>query len=102
MDVLLDRYVDEHVRVHNRPSTVIEVERLVSVRIRPEFGKMKVAAIRRSDVMKFHSDMRSTPRQANFTLSILSKAFNLGEVWGMRPDGSNPCRHLKRYPGKQT
>ena len=24
--------------------------------------------------------------------------FNLAEVWGMRPDGSNPCRHLPKFP----
>jgi len=27
----------------------------------------------------------------------LSKAFNLAEVWGWRPEGSNPCRHVDRY-----
>ena len=26
-----------------------------------------------------------------------SKLFSLAEVWGLRPDGSNPCRHVKRY-----
>ena len=25
------------------------------------------------------------------------KMFSLAEVWGLRPDGSNPCRHVKRY-----
>ena len=24
--------------------------------------------------------------------------FNLAEVWGLRPDGSNPCLHVKKYP----
>ena len=23
--------------------------------------------------------------------------FNLSEVWGLRPDGSNPCRHVPKY-----
>jgi integrase len=23
--------------------------------------------------------------------------FNLAEAWGLRPDGSNPCRHVKRF-----
>ena len=22
---------------------------------------------------------------------------NLAEEWGLRPDGSNPCRHVKMY-----
>ena len=24
--------------------------------------------------------------------------FNLAELWGLRPDGSNPRRHIKKYP----
>jgi integrase len=24
--------------------------------------------------------------------------FNLAEKWGERPDGSNPCRHVEKYP----
>ena len=23
--------------------------------------------------------------------------FSLADVWGWRPDGSNPCRHVKRF-----
>ena len=30
-------------------------------------------------------------------LRILSRIFTLAEVWGLRPDGSNPCRHVKRF-----
>ena len=32
------------------------------------------------------------------TLAVLSKAFNLAELWGMRPENSNPCRKAPRYP----
>ena len=41
--------------------------------------------------------MRGTPYQANRTLGALSKMFNLADLWGLRPDGSNPCRHVKRF-----
>lgn len=27
--------------------------------------------------------------------------FNLAELWGLRPDGSNPCRHVKHYPERK-
>ncbi len=27
----------------------------------------------------------------------------LADVWGLRPDGTNPCRHVPMYPpGKET
>ena len=41
--------------------------------------------------------LRDKPYQANRTLGALSKMFSLAEAWGWRPDGSNPCRHVKRY-----
>jgi integrase len=30
-------------------------------------------------------------------LAVLSKMMNLAEAWGIRSDGSNPCRHLEKY-----
>jgi hypothetical protein len=30
-------------------------------------------------------------------LAVLSKMFNLAERWGLRPDGSNPCRHVEKF-----
>ena len=53
--------------------------------------------IQRSDIAELHHGMRETPYQANRTLGVLSKMFNLAELWGLRPDGSNPCLHVKRY-----
>ncbi len=44
-----------------------------------------------------HHGLRDKPYQADRTLGVLSKMFNLSEVWGLRPDGSNPCRHVKKY-----
>ena len=53
--------------------------------------------IKRSDIAELHHALRETPYQANRTLGVLSKMFSLAEMWGMRPDGSNPCLHIKRY-----
>ena len=41
--------------------------------------------------------MRETPGAANRTLSLISKMLNLAEKWGLRPDHSNPSRHVERY-----
>jgi integrase len=98
MNDLLDQYLAEHVQKRNRPRTQEEIERLVARHIRPQLGKHKVAAVTRQDVAKLHRSLGSTPRQANFVLAICSKAFGLAEVWNMRPDGSNPCRRIERYP----
>ena len=44
-----------------------------------------------------HFNLRDTRYQANRTLALLSKMFNMAEIWELRPDGSNPCRHIRRY-----
>jgi integrase len=42
--------------------------------------------------------MSETPGAANRALALFSKMANLAERWGWRPDGSNPCRHVDKYP----
>ena len=65
--------------------------------INPRIGKLRVSDVQRSDIATLHHAMRDTPYQANRTLAVLSKMFNLAELWEMRPDSSNPCRHVKRF-----
>ncbi len=95
---MCDRYSKEHTAVHNRPRTSKEANRLVEKHIRPALGTLQAAAVTRQDVAKLHRSMDATPRLANHVLAILSKIFTLAECWGVRPEGSNPCRLVKRYP----
>lgn len=53
--------------------------------------------VERRDIAELHHRFRDKPYQANRTLGVLSKMFNLAEIWGLRPDGSNPCRHVPKY-----
>jgi integrase len=56
-----------------------------------------VTDIERKDIAALHHGLSHIPYQANRTLGVLSKTFNLAEVWGLRPDGSNPCLHVKKF-----
>ena len=47
---------------------------------------------------RFHAPRAATPRQANLILAVCSKAFGLAELWEMRPERSNPCSKIERYP----
>jgi integrase len=93
----LDRYIADHVRQNNKTRTQAEVIRQIDANIRPTLGKLKVSDVVRADIAKLHSSMASTPYAANRTLALLSKAFGLAEVWGLRPDNTNPCRRVQRY-----
>ena len=97
MRELGQRFLGEYVPSHCKPSTAEEYRRSVRLFIDPRIGARRVPDIERSDIAALHHAMRETPYQANRTLGVLSKIFNLAELWGMRPDGSNPCRHVKRY-----
>ena len=97
MKVLGQRFLEEYVPVHCKPSTAYEYNRSVKFFIDPKIGTRKVEDIQRSDIFELHYGMRETPYQANRTLGVLSKMFNLAELWGLRTDGSNPCLHVKRY-----
>ena len=97
MRALGKRFLEEYVPLHCRPSTATEYRRSVELFINPRIGKLRVPDVQRSDVAALHHDLRETPYQANRTLGVLSKMFSLAELWDIRPDGSNPCLHVKRY-----
>jgi hypothetical protein len=70
---------------------------------RPMLGRMKVQDVKRPDVATAMKKMAHKPAEANRAFSVMRKMFNLAEVWGHRPDGTNPCRHVPMYPnGKAT
>jgi integrase len=98
MTTLCDRYLAEHVEPHNKPRTIVENRRMVERIIKPTLGRIKVEAVEHADIGRLHREMKATPRSANHVVAVLSKMFNLAELWKLRPLNSNPCRHIKRYP----
>jgi integrase len=94
---LAERFLAEHADAKRKSSTAAEYKRLLGKIILPAFGKRKVADVTRADVTKLHHANRAAPYQANRVLAVLSKMFNLAERWGLRPDGSNPCRHVEKF-----
>ena len=97
MTDLSKRFLEEYVLSHCKPNTRAEYGRCIKVSIDPVIGRRKVSEVVRGDIAKLHHAMRDRPYQANRTLAVLSKMFSMAEVWGWRADGSNPCRHVKRY-----
>ena len=95
---LCDRYVTEHAKPFKKPSSVASDEHLIAKKLKPHLGSTPVSALTRADVLKFRHSIRSAPIAANRALALLSKIMNLAEAWGLRPDGSNPCRHVERFP----
>lgn len=94
---LCERFLQVHVAVNLKPSTARDYRSTINRMIRPVLGTFKVAEVLRKDIADMHYRHRATPIQANRMLSVMSKMFNMAEMWGLRPDGSNPCRHVPKY-----
>ena len=95
---LAERFDREHISVRVKESTAREYRRNLKRFILPSFGRLRVEEVTRADVARFHHGLRHIPYQANRNLEIISKMFSLAEMWGLRPDGSNPRRHIAKYP----
>ena len=98
---LADRFMIEHSEARNKPSTVRGNRITLKAHVLPALGKVKVADVKRSEVADLIGRLRDRPTAANHCLSLLRKMFNLAELWGLRPDGTNPCRHVKKYTGSK-
>jgi integrase len=94
---LADRFLAEHVAHRCKPRTSEEYQRVIRRYIRPILGHHRIADLTRADVAQLHHQLRDRPYQANRSLAVLSKMMNLAEAWGLRLDGSNPCRHVRKY-----
>lgn len=98
---LAQRFDEEHIQVHLKASTAKEYRRNLKLFILPAIGHLRIVDVTRADIAKYHHDWRHRPYQANRNLEIISKMFNLAELWGLRPDGTNPRKHIKKYPEKK-
>jgi integrase len=123
---LAELYLDRHAVPNKKPASVESDRRLLSLHIVPSLGRMRVEAVTRADVARLHIELSTKrvrrrtnaraaepnadasaaetrrsistggPVLANRALALLSKMLNLAEVWGIRADGSNPCRNVQR------
>lgn len=92
-----ERYLAEYARPHKRPASAHADEANLRRAILPVLGNVRVDAITRSEVTRLHLSRKGTPTNANRCLALLSHMLNTAEKWGLRPDGSNPCRHVDRF-----
>jgi integrase len=98
VEALAYRFLTEHAETKRKSSTAKEYRRLVENVILPVLGKRRVADVGRAEITRLHHARRETPTEANRTLALLSTMFNWAERLGERPNGSNPCRHVERFP----
>jgi integrase len=95
---LTDRFMREHVGPKRKTRTAMLYRGYIDKHILPAMGRHAVRDVTRADVSALHHKMRATPVAANRTLLLVSAMMNKAEKWGLRGDGTNPCRHVDKYP----
>ena len=65
--------------------------------ILPWFRNMQVAGITERDVKQWHASLHATPFAADRAAPVLSVLLRQAEVYGYRPEESNPCVGIRRY-----
>jgi len=65
--------------------------------ILPWFRRRPIGDITHSEVQRWFAALHATLAAANRSLPILSVTLRQAEIYGHRPDGSNPCTGLRRY-----
>lgn len=94
---LAARYLDRHVAVQCRPSTLASYRSALNKWILPSFGEMPVTEVGREHVLALHDRLRDIPYRANQAIHILSRMFALAESWGLRKQGTHPLAAIAKY-----
>ena len=93
---LVDRYVSEHLKVHNRASTAKEFERIGRVEIVPALGTIRVSGLTRPEIRAWHAGYSKRPYLGNRALAVLRKILSLAaRDWELRND--NPALGIKLF-----
>ena len=97
---LCDRFIRDHSELYNKPSTTNGYRQQIAQRVLPALGAKKIGGVTRADIVALMRENAYAPTQANRTLALVKKMFNCAEVWGLRDEGTNPCRLVKMYKTK--
>lgn len=99
VSLLADQYMTEHAIPKKRPGSVRNDRSMLDKYILPKLGKLKVIEVTHQHILKLHNQMRDTPYQANRTIALMSKMFELSVRWGLR--SNNPVRGIEKYAEKK-
>ena len=97
--ILFEDVADEvfrRYRRHWKPRTLKVNLGYYRNQILPWFRGRAIGDITRHDVQRWFASLHATPVAADRTAPVLSVILRQAEVYGYRPEGSNPCTGIKR------
>ena len=100
LDTPFETVADEVFRRYARnwkPSTLRVNRGYYRNQILPWFEGRQIADITAHDVQRWFASLHETPVAADRSAPILSVIMRQAEIYGYRPEGTNPCVGIKRY-----
>ena len=83
-----------------KPRTLMVNRGYLKNQILPRFRDHPVADIDRREVRNWFASLHATAAAADRAMPVLSVIMREAEAMGLRPEGSNPCRGIRRYRRK--
>ena len=99
-DIAFETVGDEVFRRYARnwkPSTLRVNRGYYRKQILPWFRGRPIGDIAARDVRRWFASLHETPVAADRSAPVLSVIMRQAEVYGYRPEGTNPCAGIKRY-----
>lgn len=93
------RFINEHATIHCKASTTKEYQFCLNRYILPHLKHFKISDVNKSHIAQLQHTLptKHSKDAANRSLRLISKTFNLAETWGLRKEGCNPCRGIKKF-----
>ena len=83
-----------------KPRTLFVNRSYLRKQILPHFAGRRIDDIDRRDVHNWFASLHATPVSADRSMPVLSVIMKEAEAMDLRPEGSNPCRGIRRYRRK--
>lgn len=80
-----------------KPGTLSKNRSYLRTQILPWFRGRQIAEITSQDVRDWFASMHATPVSADRSMPVLSVIMKVAEADGLRLEGSNPCKGIRRY-----
>jgi integrase len=92
-----ERYLVEHADLHKKPRSAALDRWLLRIYILPAIGGRRLTQIGRADIARLHRQLAEKPTGANRALNLISTMLGKAEAWGLRAEGTNPCRKIEKF-----
>ena len=83
-----------------KPGTLRANRSYLRSQLLPYFSGRPIADIDAREVRNWFASLRATPGAADRSMPVLSVVMREAERMGLRPEGTNPCRGIRRYRRK--